>query len=131
MPSLASLHARGLRLALGRTEILHDVDLDVTPGRRIGLDGPNGVGKSTLLRVLGGLLRPDRGTVSTTPPDAIVGYLPQDRDRAGSEVVRDFVARRVGVSDAQRELDAATAALAVSEDAATRYSAALDRWLAL
>jgi ATPase subunit of ABC transporter with duplicated ATPase domains len=81
MPAGAALHARDLRLASGRTEILRDVDLDVIPGRRIGLVGPNGVGKSTLLRILGGQVRPERGTVSTAPADATVGYLPQDRER--------------------------------------------------
>jgi len=131
MPAAASLHARDLRLALGRTEILRDVDLDVTPGRRIGLVGPNGVGKSTLLRILGGLLRPDRGDVTSTPPTATVGYLPQDRERGEGETVRDFIARRVGVTDASAELDAATAALAAGEDDGSAYSTALDRWLAL
>jgi ATPase subunit of ABC transporter with duplicated ATPase domains len=132
MPPAAALHARGLRLALGRSEILRDVDLDVTPGRRIGLVGPNGVGKSTLLRVLGRHLRPDTGTVSSAPADSTVGYLPQDRERGDGELVREFVSRRVGVTEASAQLDLATTALAAGDAGADdAYSAALDRWLAL
>jgi ATPase subunit of ABC transporter with duplicated ATPase domains len=43
----ASLHARDISLALGARHILTGVDLAVDPGQRIGLVGPNGVGKST------------------------------------------------------------------------------------
>ena len=46
-------------------------------GERAGLVGPNGVGKSTLLRLLAGVDRPDRGTVSTGPGERI-GWLPQE-----------------------------------------------------
>ena len=43
--------------------VLHDVSLAIQPGERVALVGPNGGGKSTLARLLVGLLRPDRGTV--------------------------------------------------------------------
>jgi len=131
MPSSASLHARGLTLALGRATILGGVDLDVAPGWRVGLVGPNGVGKSTLLRVLSGRLSPDGGSVRTTPPDALVGYLPQEPER-GDETVLASLGRRTGVTAASDELDAATAALAAGAPGADdRYAAALDRWLVL
>src|SRR5215216_597950 len=116
MAAAASLHARDLRLALGRTEILRDVDLDVTRGRRIGLVGPNGVGKSTLLRVLGGELRVDRGTVVSMPPAANVGVLPQEPERRSDETVRQHLARRTGVAAAELELDGATTDLATGVD---------------
>lgn len=76
MSAHATLHARNLALSLGRSVILDHVDLSVSPGWRVGLVGPNGVGKSTLLRVLAGTLAADGGTVTTAPPSAIVGYLP-------------------------------------------------------
>jgi ATPase subunit of ABC transporter with duplicated ATPase domains len=57
--------------------VLRDVTLVVPPGARIGLVGPNGVGKSTLLRILAGLEEPDTGVVRRTPPGLTVGYLPQ------------------------------------------------------
>ena len=64
----ASLVARDLAVTIGRLTVLDGVSLTVAPGHRYGLIGPNGVGKSTLLRVLAGVLRPDRGSVVRQPP---------------------------------------------------------------
>lgn len=120
-----------MSLALGARHILDAVDLAVDPGQRVGLVGPNGVGKSTLLKVLAGVIVPDQGTVVRMPADAVVGYLAQEPERA-AESVREHLARRTGVADADVELHAATEALASSAaGAADRYSAALDRWLAV
>jgi ATPase subunit of ABC transporter with duplicated ATPase domains len=127
----ASLHARKISLALGARHILVDVDLSLDPGHRVGLVGPNGVGKSTLLRVVAGLLRPDAGTVSLAPPTATVGYLDQEPERT-DETVLAYVERRTCVIAAQTELDATTAAMAAGAAGADeQYSVALDRWLAL
>ncbi|MEY2415963.1 MAG: hypothetical protein QOH53_1297, partial [Ilumatobacteraceae bacterium] len=127
----ASLHARNISLALGARHILVGVDLSLDPGHRIGLVGPNGVGKSTLLRVLAGMLTPDAGTVTLAPPAATVGYLDQEPERS-DETVLSYVERRTGVVAAHVELDAATGAMAArSLGAEARYSVALDRWLAL
>ena len=127
----AALHARGLALALGARHLLVDVDLSVDPGQRIGLVGPNGVGKSTLLRVLAGLLPPDKGTVQLSPPTANVGYLPQEPERRDESVLA-YLSRRTGVTHASETLDASTADLAAGVPGADdTYSDALDRWLAL
>ncbi len=131
MVSAAPLRARGLTVSRGPLVVLDGVDLTVAEGDTIGLVGPNGVGKTTLLRALAGQVRPDRGTVERTPPTATVGYLPQERHR-GHEAVTDYLHRRTGVTGASADLDAATAALAAGDDAAdTRYDDALNRWLAL
>jgi ATPase subunit of ABC transporter with duplicated ATPase domains len=111
--------------------VLTDVDLIVPPARRIGVVGPNGVGKSTLLAVAAGALAPESGSVTLAPPSATVGWLHQEPERS-DELVRDLLARRTGVTEAQAELDAATADLASGHpDAADRYDTALHRWLAL
>ncbi|HZX54056.1 MAG TPA: ABC-F family ATP-binding cassette domain-containing protein, partial [Ilumatobacteraceae bacterium] len=87
--------------------------------------------KSTLLRVLAGLQRPDAGTVSLAPPTATVGYLDQVPERT-EESVLAYVERRTGVLGAHADLDAATAALAAgSAGSEQSYSIALDRWMAL
>ena len=128
---VASLHARNVSLALGSRHLLVDVTLALDPGHRVGLVGPNGVGKSTLLRVLAGLRRPDAGTVSLAPPTATVGYLDQEPER-GEETVLAYVERRTGVVGAHADLHSATAALAAGSDGADHtYSLALDRWMAL
>ncbi len=130
MSRRASLQARALSLALGDSTILDRVDLSIFPGWRIGLVGPNGVGKSTLLNVLAGLAAPDEGSVTAAPRQAIVGYLPQEPERTTDETVTEFLHRRTGVGAASVELDEATGALARGDDdGEDRYSEALDRWL--
>jgi ATPase subunit of ABC transporter with duplicated ATPase domains len=128
----ASLFARGVTVVRGARVILDRVDVAVVPGRRTGLVGPNGVGKSTLLGVLAGDVALDAGSVTAAPPNANVGHLAQEPERDDDETVHDLLRRRAGVSGAQDRLDAATHALAVGEPGADdRYSIALERWLAV
>ncbi|MGB6171037.1 MAG: ATP-binding cassette domain-containing protein, partial [Xanthobacteraceae bacterium] len=47
----------------GKSHILHGVSLNVAPGEVVGLLGRNGVGKSTTLKTIMGLVRPSRGSV--------------------------------------------------------------------
>jgi len=61
LPVLSALVARDLVKAYGDRPVLDGVDLVATPGRPLGLVGENGVGKSTLLRVLAGSESPDAG----------------------------------------------------------------------
>jgi ATPase subunit of ABC transporter with duplicated ATPase domains len=127
-----SLHARDLTLSFGRAVVLDEVSLSVPSGWRVGLVGPNGVGKSTLLRVLAGELHPDSGAVELTPPTAIVGHLRQEHERRADETARQHLARRTGVGPADDALHEATHLLAEGVDGADdRYADALDRWLAL
>ena len=65
-----------------------DVSLTVGPQACVGVTGPNGVGKTTLLRLLAGLEPPDAGTVTVDPPGATVGYLAQEHERMPGETVR-------------------------------------------
>jgi len=128
----ATLVASALSVVRGGQVVLDGVNLTVAPGDRIGVVGPNGVGKSTLLRALAGQATLDAGRVELSPPSANVGLLPQEPDRRPGETLRAFLERRTGVGAAQAALDAATAALteghAGADDA---YAAALERWLAI
>jgi ATPase subunit of ABC transporter with duplicated ATPase domains len=121
----------GVSKHYGATTVLDSVTLSVTPERRLGVVGPNGVGKSTLLRLIAGLDDPDAGTVSRTPAELTCGYLPQEPDRRTDETLLDYFARRTGVGAAQRELEESATALAARADADDRYAAALDRFVAL
>jgi ATPase subunit of ABC transporter with duplicated ATPase domains len=123
-----SLVARDISKSYAAVQVLDRVSLVVSPGDRVGIVGPNGIGKSTLLRVLAGLEPPDRGELIRT---GAVGYLPQEQRARPGETVRDYLARRTGVGDAEREMDALAARLAAEPELAGAYSDALERFLAL
>ncbi|MBY5989964.1 ABC transporter ATP-binding protein [Roseovarius atlanticus] len=57
------LSIEGVRAAYGKVTVLHGIDLYMAPGENIGLFGPNGHGKTTLLRVISGLMAPSAGKV--------------------------------------------------------------------
>ena len=130
--AVATVVARRLSKARGAAPILTEVDLTVGPAHRIGVVGPNGVGKTTLLRLLAGLEEPDSGRVEVTPPAATVAYLAQEPESHPTETLGAFLARRTGVAGATRELEEAATALGGNEPAsAERYTVALERYLAL
>ena len=134
MPSLtaaapATLAARHLRYERGGRIVLDDVSLTVGPATCLGVVGPNGVGKSTLLQLLAGLFEPVAGDVRLDPPTATVGYLSQEHASAGEETVRDVLLRRTGVAVAEDALAAAGADLASGDPGADdRYATALSRY---
>ena len=128
----ATLVASDLSVVRGGQVVLDGVSLTVAPGDRIGLVGPNGVGKSTLLRALAGQVALDAGRVDLAPPTANVGLLPQEPDRRPGETLRGFLERRTGVAAAQADLDEATEALTAGRRGADdAYATALERWLAI
>ena len=71
------LSATDLTKSYAGTPVLRGVSLALEPGEKVALVGRNGVGKTTLLRVLAGLEAPDGGTRAVSS-GAVVGYLPQD-----------------------------------------------------
>jgi ATPase subunit of ABC transporter with duplicated ATPase domains len=131
----ATLVAKGLAGGYAHRILFDSLDLTVAPGDVVGVVGVNGAGKSTLLRLLAGLDEPQGGTVTLSPSDAFVGWLPQEHERMPGETVADYLSRRTGCAQATRDMDAAAAALAEpaapgADDPADGYSTALDRWLA-
>jgi zinc transport system ATP-binding protein len=93
-PSPLAVEFRGVSFSYARADspALHDISLDIPAGQRLGVLGPNGGGKSTLLKLTLGLLRGHSGTIrifGATPEDARrhrwIGYVPQR-----NEAVLDF-----------------------------------------
>lgn len=76
------LQISGLNFFYGESHILRDVDLMVPKGQMVCLIGRNGVGKTTLLKNIMGLLRPRRGDIRYEG-QSLVGSAPDQRARAG------------------------------------------------
>ncbi|QBI18191.1 ABC-F family ATP-binding cassette domain-containing protein [Egibacter rhizosphaerae] len=82
----------GVAARHGLNELFAGVDLQLTPGRRIGLVGPNGAGKTTLLRIIAGDRGPDDGLVNRAK-GTVVGYLRQDvAETRGRSVLEETIA---------------------------------------
>lgn len=117
MPDEPAIVARDLVKTFGSTRALDGLDLRVEHGEVHGFLGPNGAGKSTTIRVLLGLLRADRGTVSLLGGDpwrdAValhrrLAYVPGDVElwpnMSGGEII-DLFARLRGSLDRRRRAD--------------------------
>jgi macrolide transport system ATP-binding/permease protein len=100
---LSALVARDIAKAYGDRVVLDGVDLVATPGQPLGLVGENGVGKSTLLRILAGREAPDGGSVDRP---AELGFLGQEPDFPADATVGDVLdAALAPLHDAVRELE--------------------------
>ena len=129
---MSRLTASNVSISFGGLVVLDGVSLSIGAGDRTGIIAPNGVGKSTLLKVLAGDLEPDAGAVTRAPANTTVLRLAQEPDIRPGESLAANLARRTHVTAAQADLDAAIAALERAEAGADdAYDAALQRWLAL
>jgi branched-chain amino acid transport system ATP-binding protein len=94
----AVLVARGLTKTFGGLHAIRQVDLDLVPGRLLGVIGPNGAGKSTLVNLITGHLRPTAGTVQIDGRD-MTGARPWRIAHAGVgrtfQIVKPFRAMTV------------------------------------
>ncbi|MGZ4712147.1 MAG: ABC-F family ATP-binding cassette domain-containing protein [Acidimicrobiia bacterium] len=125
------LTARSVSRTNGGALVLDAISLTVAEGQRVGVVGPNGIGKSTLLRILAGIDAADDGRIERVPAATTVGLLPQESDAVAGETLRGYLARRTGVQAASDALDHWTACLAEDVEHTDAYSAALDHFLAV
>lgn len=119
MGAMLAVDARGVGKRFGAVEALRGLDLAVRPGEIYGLLGPNGSGKTTFIRAVAGLVRPDAGVLSvlgTTPRGAVdagrVGYMTQSAALYPELSVQEnlaFFAALAGAADARRAIDDALA----------------------
>src|SRR3954451_23821686 len=100
---MALLQLRGIVKSFGSRTILGGLDFDVEPGARVGVIGPNGGGKSTMMRILAGLEEPDAGE-SAQRRGLVVAYLPQQVEGDERTTVELLRSARPDLDELDREL---------------------------
>ena len=117
---MALIAARGIGKSFGSRSILHGLDFDIEPGARLGVIGPNGGGKSTLLRILAGEETADAGEV-TQRRGLVVAFLPQqpegDDARRRSDAARRAARPRRARARARRRSSGSSASRATTSTA--------------
>jgi ATP-binding cassette subfamily F protein 3 len=123
---MALLAARGLAKSFGSRQILDGLDLDVEAGVRLGVIGPNGGGKSTLLRILAGVETADAGEL-TQRRGLVVAYLPQQLEGDTRDALVTLRSSRPDLDELERELETIELALGESGDDLERMTKLLRR----
>ena len=77
-----------INLSFGGFDLLKEISFLINPKDRIGLIGKNGAGKTTILKIIAGLVQPSSGIISL-PKDITIGYLPQEMFHVDSRSVKE------------------------------------------
>jgi len=94
------LHARALACRRGGRLLFQGIDLSVDAGQLVWVRGPNGRGKSSLLRLLAGLSRPAAGEITRTSPVVYIGHQHALKDDLSAQEALSFlVAMHEGAVD--------------------------------
>lgn len=115
------------------TFILKDINFIVNGGERVGLIGPNGTGKSTLLHMIMGFEAPTTGSITFNPPDLRLGYLAQGIAPDESLTVEQVLFPDADkLSEAEKALENLAQALADGDESTTAaYDKALETLITL
>ncbi|MYE54913.1 MAG: ABC-F family ATP-binding cassette domain-containing protein [Chloroflexi bacterium] len=130
------LTASNLTLLYGEIEIFANLDLQIDERDRIGIVGPNGTGKTSLIRILAGELEPNGGTINWQR-GVRIGYVPQTPARAAGGTVHDEVMQAFArLRQVEDELASSALDIQVADDASRgsaerRYDALLKEFEAL
>lgn len=108
------IKADKIHKAYGTITILDDVSFSLEKGQKVGLVGYNGTGKTTLLKIIAGVVEPDGGEI-TIRRGANLGYMPQDTSLVSDETVSDYLRRISGMKVLEEQLDKSPDALSQYE----------------
>ncbi len=112
----------------GHKLLFEGLDWLVTPKDRVGIVGGNGTGKSTLLKILGGLETLDYGSINVMK-GLTLGYLPQDGlSLSGRTVFAECMTVFAGLREIEVEMEELTRRMAELDPAGSEYAAVADRF---
>lgn len=97
------LTLKNVRKIYGTIRVLEKVSFSIGEGQKVALVGQNGVGKSTLLKIIAGIETPDRGEVKK-PNRVLVGYLPQEATAESHETLLAYLRRMTGLEELEKEM---------------------------
>ena len=123
------LTAHHLTKSYGIHTVLQDISFSVSARARVGLIGPNGCGKTTVMRILAGIEQPDKGTVAHTRSGLRIGYLAQGLELAPGQTIQSSLSLPT-ISTEALEAEIASLALELAQNhanttAQARYDSAL------
>lgn len=98
------IRADKIHKTYGTITTLEDISFSLERGQKAGLIGYNGTGKTTLLKILAGLVEPDSGKV-TVRKSTVIGYMPQDMSLVSDETIRDYVRRVSGIATLEEQME--------------------------
>ena len=129
------LTAHHIHKSYGIQPILQDISFSISNNERVGLIGPNGCGKTTLMRTLAGLEQPDSGTVASTRPNLRTGYLAQGMDFDEEQTLQSMLnLASVSQAELESEISFLASALAANPNDSqiqARYDSALHQLSAI
>ena len=98
------LRAKHIKKSYGSLTVLADVSFSLAKGQKVALVGDNGIGKTTILKIIAGLVEPDAGEIELAK-NTCIGYLPQDTCLSGDETISAYLRRIAGVDDLEQKLE--------------------------
>ena len=87
----------------GVSNVLSDISFSLTTGQKAALVGANAVGKSTLLKIIAGIEKPDSGTIEL-PSNTCIGYLPQEIDISQNNTIERYLKRVSGLEELEEKM---------------------------
>ena len=108
------IRAEKISKTYGKTTVLQDVSFDLDKGQKVGLIGGNGTGKTTLLKIINGIIEADSGSI-TKRNGLVIGYMPQDTSLATDETIRDYLRRVTGINTLEEIIEKSREALSEYE----------------
>lgn len=97
------LQAKHIKKSYGTMTVLADVSFSLAKGQKVALVGDNGTGKTTILKIIAGVVEADAGVIEVGK-NACIGYLPQDTSLAGDETINEYLRRIVGIDTLEQKM---------------------------